>query len=156
MKNINKKHGLKYTRIYSIWCGIKTRCLNKNSKDYKKYGGRGIKICDEWKNDVGSFNKWAMSNGYKEKFSIDRIDVNGDYCPENCRWVDNFTQQRNKRNNVLVGYNGKLITAAECAECVGISSGAMANRIKRHPNDVRVFEKQWKDTKWKNQFTTTI
>lgn len=156
MKDVNKKHGLKYTRIYNIWSGIKSRCLNKNNKDYKRYGGRGIKICDEWKNDVNKFKEWAMLSGYKDNLTIDRIDNNYDYCPENCRWVDNIIQQRNKRNNVLVKYNGSVMTAAECSKYIGISSGAMANRIKRHPNDKRIFEKQWKDTKWKNQFTTII
>lgn len=111
MKNgINKKHNLGNTKIYNVWRGLKIRILNPNSKDYCEYGGRGITICDEWKNDFMSFYNWAISNGYEENkgLSIDRIDNNGNYCPENCRWVTQTIQCRNQRisKNNTSGYKG--------------------------------------------------
>ena len=107
---INRTHGLsaKHDRLYPLWKSIKYRCYNKNSKSYKDYGGRGIKMCDEWLNNPKAFCDWAINNGYKEDktdkgvnvLTIDRIDVNGDYCPENCRFVTNEVQARNKRDTI--------------------------------------------------------
>lgn len=90
-------HG--FTRLYRIWQAMKRRCDYEKNSNFKYYGGRGIAVCDEWQHDFASFRDWALSNGYKEDLSIDRIDVNGNYCPENCRWVSMAEQQRNKRNN---------------------------------------------------------
>jgi hypothetical protein len=109
-KEIHTKHGLKKSRLYRIWASIKDRTLNINTKVFNDYGGRGITICDEWKNDVKSFYDWAMSKGYEENkgLSIDRIDNDGNYCPENCRWVDSTIQNRNQRipKNNKTGYKG--------------------------------------------------
>lgn len=90
-------------RLYRVWLGMRQRCNNPNNNRYRLYGARGIKICKEWDN-YSNFRKWAYENGYDEKAprgkcTIDRIDVNGPYCPLNCRWVDSYTQNRNKRNN---------------------------------------------------------
>lgn len=98
----NTKHNLAYTRLYKVFRDMKTRCFNPRSKDYKNYGGRGITICDEWLNDFTSFYKWAYENGYDENApklacTIDRIDNDKGYFPENCRWVDIATQNRNRR-----------------------------------------------------------
>lgn len=93
----------KYPRIYKSWISMRSRCLNPNDKDFLHYGGRGIKICSEWA-DSKAFIDWALSNGYDDNLTIDRIDVDGDYCPKNCRWADAQTQERNKRvqrNNAL-------------------------------------------------------
>lgn len=106
----HKTHGLGYTRLYNIWNNIKNRTLNPKDKRYNYYGGRGITICDEWKNDVKSFYDWSILNGYEENksLSIDRIDNDGNYCPENCRWVTQTIQNRNRRirTNNTSGYKG--------------------------------------------------
>lgn len=86
-----------YPRIFKIWQGMRQRCNNPNDKDYKNYGKRGIKVCAEWDSSSETFVKWALQNGYSESLSIDRQDVNGDYCPENCRWATTVEQGRNKR-----------------------------------------------------------
>lgn len=99
-------HGLHNTRLYGIWSKMKSRCYNAHNKDYKDYGGRGIKICKEWQKDFINFYNWAMNNNYKKDLSIDRIDVNGDYCPKNCRWADAYTQASNKRNRNKFGCVG--------------------------------------------------
>ena len=92
------KHNLYKHPLYRIWSGIKTRCYNKNNKDYKNYGARNIKICEEWLNDPKVFIKWALKNGYKKELSIDRINNNGDYEPNNCKWSTAKEQANNKRD----------------------------------------------------------
>lgn len=95
-------HGLSDSRLYTVWCGVVARCENPAHKSYKNYGGRGIKICSEWRNDFTAFHDWALANGYDEnaprgQCTIDRIDVNGDYEPNNCRWVTQAEQMKNTR-----------------------------------------------------------
>lgn len=98
-------HGQSRTRLYTIWCDMKQRCLNKNQQVFKYYGERKISICDEWKNNFNSFYDWAMKNGYTDDLTIDRIDVNGNYEPSNCRWATMQQQRRNTRKNVFVEIN---------------------------------------------------
>ena len=132
-------HGLRRTRLYNIWTLMKNRCYNPNACNYNRYGSRGIKICDEWINDFKAFYDWSISHGYSDNLSIDRIDNNGNYEPSNCRWVDNKTQCRNIRRNVLVEYNGKMITLPEAAEITGIDLGALRSRYRNGDRGERLF-----------------
>lgn len=91
-KKINRKHGLYKKRIFTVWQGMKQRCLNKNKESYPRYGGRGITVCDEWIHSVDAFYNWAIANGYNDNLTIDRIDNDKGYYPENCQWV---TSQEN-------------------------------------------------------------
>lgn len=93
-------HGYSKSKLYKILNGMKNRCYNKNAYNYSYYGGRGITICDDWLNDFMTFYDWAINSGYKEGLSIDRIDVNGNYEPNNCRWKTSKQQCNNKRNNI--------------------------------------------------------
>lgn len=102
------KHGLSNTRIYSIYCGIKSRCNNENSPAYKNYGGRGIKMCEEWANDFMIFHDWALKNGYKEGLTIERIEVNKGYDPSNCCWKTKREQCYNRRDTIR--YKGKCLS----------------------------------------------
>lgn len=124
------KHGMTGTRIYEEWLGIKKRCNNENSKSYYRYGGRGIKICPEWENDFMSFYEWAIYNGYNDNLSIDRIDVNGDYCPENCRWVSMREQCKNKRTNIFIEHNGETKILSEWCKEYGVDVGRASQRYR--------------------------
>lgn len=104
----NKKHGMKSTRLYSLWNAMKTRCNNPNSKAYKHYGERGISVCKEWNNSFEAFRDWSFENGYTEGLSIDRIDNSKGYCPENCRWVPWAEQCNNRKTNVVIEYKGEV------------------------------------------------
>ena len=97
-----------YPRLYNTYIGMKMRCLNPNNTHYNSYGGRGITICDEWLNSFNSFKEWAFENGYEENLTIDRINVNGNYEPNNCRWTDMKTQANNKTNNKYLEYQGRV------------------------------------------------
>ena len=120
---------MRNTRAYKSWCEMKHRCDNSNFKDFNRYGGRGINYCSRW----NSFENFYEDMGDRpEGTSIDRIDTNGNYEPSNCRWATQKTQQRNRRNNRLLKYNGKLITMAEISETTGIQPSTIRSRINRH------------------------
>lgn len=110
-------------RIVRIWAGMHTRCYNKNVNFYKNYGGRGIKMCDEWigENGCRHFYEWAMKNGYADNLTIDRIDNNGNYEPSNCRWATVEEQSKNKRNSIKLLYKGKEVTIKELRRIFGVS-----------------------------------
>ena len=129
------------TRLFRIWQNIITRCTNINCSEFNIYGGRGITICDDWKNDFIAFKDWAINNGYSDNLSIDRIDVNGNYEPSNCRWADRKTQARNTRVNHFYTYKGETKTIAEWAEIKGIKYKCLWNRIKRNYPEEKIFER---------------
>lgn len=129
-KTINKK-------LYGVWVNINQRCLNPKNKDYKYYGARGIKVCDEWIADFENFYNWSISNGYKENkhLSIDRIDVNGNYEPSNCKWIPLKEQSKNRRNNVLITYKGETHCISEWARITGLSNKTIRYRLNRQKDN---------------------
>ena len=120
-RNHFETHGLSNTRLYTIWCGMKARCYKQSADSYGRYGKRGIVICEEWKNDFLTFYTWAVANGYGDTLEIDRIDVNGNYEPSNCRWVTRKIQANNTRTNHFVVVAGERMTIAQAAEKLGIN-----------------------------------
>lgn len=123
-------HGKRNTRIYRIWRNMLNRCECKSHTEYNRYGGRGITVCDEWK-DFITFYDWAMSHGYSDDLTIDRINVNGNYCPENCRWATTKEQSRNTRRNRILEYNGKSQCVADWESETGIPRTLIQQRIDR-------------------------
>lgn len=111
--------------------GMKQRCYNTKDSEYKNYGSRGIRICEDWLSNPDSFFEWGVSNGYKKGLTIDRIDVNKGYTPENCRWVTMAEQQSNKRTNIFVECKGRKVTLAEASRQIGVSESTIWMRIKR-------------------------
>jgi len=128
----NTTHGMsrqeKTYPVYVAWKSMFWRCENPNNKWYKDYGGRGITVCDEWRNPV-VFIDWALANGWRKGLSIDRIDNNGNYKPDNCHWVTRKENNRNKRNNHLITFNGKTQPMSQWAEETGINYSVLRDRI---------------------------
>ena len=128
-------------KLYCIWKTMRQRCNNSNSHDYKWYGAVGIKICEEW-NDAEKFIEWAEKAGYKKGLTIDRIDNNGDYCPENCRWITIQQQQMNKRNCLILEYKGQKHTITEWSEITGISRNIIYDRHHKKWEVGRILEQK--------------
>lgn len=133
MKTKKRKGEYVNERLYSIFHNMKSRCYLPTFSRYEYYGGRGIKICQEWlgKKGFDTFYDWAMSNGYADNLTIDRIDVNKDYCPENCRWVDRKAQNNNTRINHYYTHNGETKTVSQWAELYNIHRCVLNNRLRR-------------------------
>lgn len=125
----NYKHGLRHTVIYDAWRHIRSRCYRKTDKAYKNYGGRGITVCDEWINDPVAFYNWAVANGWRKGLSLDRIDNNKGYSPDNCRWTTRKIQNNNKRCTPHITYNGETHTIKEWSEITGIKYHTLFVRI---------------------------
>lgn len=117
------------TRLLDTYTNMKQRCYNKNAKSFTDYGGRGIKVCDEWFNDFQAFKEWALSNGYNDTLTIDRIDNNKGYSPNNCRWVDRKTQNRNRKNVKYYTINGDTHCLSEWCEILGLNYNRVYGRI---------------------------
>lgn len=117
--------------LYGAWKNMLNRCENPDNRNYHHYGGRGITVCDEW-HEFSNFIKWSDSVGGKPNgYSLDRIDNNGNYCPENCRWANTKTQSNNKRDNVVLTFNGQSKTLSEWSEITGIKRGVLQHRYQR-------------------------
>lgn len=114
---------------------MKKRCYNKHRKDFYEYGGRGITVCKEWFDDFMTFYDWSMSNGYNDNLTIDRIDNNKGYSPDNCRWVDIKTQSNNTRKNVYLSYNGETMTLAEWSRKLNINRNTLKARYRKGWSD---------------------
>lgn len=134
----NPVHNFSKTRIQRIYHSMIQRCYSKNHIHYYNYGGRGITVCDEWlgKDGLKTFAEWALKNGYNENLSIDRIDNNGNYSPNNCKWATPLEQQNNTRYNHKIEYNGEILSLSQMARKYNLSASTLSNRLKK-----------WKDVK---------
>lgn len=138
------KHGGSGERLYFVWGDMRSRCQNPKDISYSNYGSRGIKVCEEWENDYSAFRQWAIENGYDQNAkrgdcTLDRIDVNGDYCPDNCRWLNMSDQCANKRNTCVITYNGKTLTASEWSKATGIPRETIYSRYKAGWQPEKIF-----------------
>lgn len=124
--------GGKATRLYRIWIAMRKRCDNEKDIGYSYYGGRGIRVCDEWENDFVNFQTWSLSNGYAENLTIDRIDTNGNYCPENCRWSTKKEQATNRRSNKYLVIDGVKKTYTEWSLLIGRNRSYFTSYMQRH------------------------
>lgn len=129
VKEANSKHSLSQTRIYKIYKDIKKRCYNPKSSNYKIYGGKGVVMCEEWLNNFMNFYNWSIKNNYNDSLTIDRIDVNGNYEPSNCRWTTMKQQANNKTNNIYYEYNGEVFTGTQLSKKTGIKYNTIRSRI---------------------------
>lgn len=136
----NTTHGLSKTRLYKIWCGMKQRCYNKNDKRYNRYGKRDIKICDEWLKDFKKFYDWSIKNGYSDKLTIDRINNNGNYEPNNCRWITQHEQTRNYSRNIFLTYNGETLCLKDMAKKYNIPEYKLSRGLKKGYNIEEIFK----------------
>lgn len=127
----NTKHGCCGTRIYRIYNNMIVRCFNQNARSYQDYGGRGITVCDKWSHNFQAFYDWAMANGYADNLTLDRIDVNGNYEPLNCRWATKKEQANNTRRNRMITYNNKTQTIKQWADEYGINYPKLKDRINK-------------------------
>lgn len=127
----NRKHNMSKSRLYHIWSSIKQRTNNKNSKSYNDYGGRGIKVCKEWLNNFSCFYDWSIKNGYSDNLTIDRIDNNKGYYPENCRWATAKQQNSNRRNVMFYTFDNKTMTLIDWSIETGIKTQTLRNRLKQ-------------------------
>lgn len=138
--------------LYGVWCGMNSRCYCKTNHYYGVYGGKGIKVCHEWRSDYEAFKRWAEDNGYEHGLTIDRIDNRKGYSPENCRWVTTAQQNRNYSRNHNITYNGKTLCVTDWAKETGINKATILFRIKQGKPLEEVFiNKDGRATRWKKE-----
>ena len=130
-ENTQYSHGGYGTRLYHIWCGMKRRCFTKSNKDYPRYGGRGITVCEEWRDSFKAFSDWALANGYRWDLTIDRIDNDGPYAPWNCRWAANGMQANNRRCTIALTVGAETLPLAEWSRKTGVSLGTIYGRYRK-------------------------
>lgn len=147
----NKTHGETKTRLYNTWRSMKSRCYRKGYMFYHLYGGRGITVCDEWKNSYVAFRDWALKHGYSDKLTIDRIDVNGNYEPSNCRWVTQREQCSNKTVNRIVEYHGEKDIFLNMCRRLNVNEATIRSRMKNGYSFEEAVEKFNKTAPFKEQ-----
>jgi hypothetical protein len=125
-----KTHGESKTKLYGVWCAMRRRCYLKTTKDYKNYGARGIKVCDQWNEGYQSFKDWALQFGYVEGLTLERNDVNGDYTPDNCAWITKAEQAKNTRRSVMLTIEGETKPLTQWAEIHGMNKGTLGSRYR--------------------------
>lgn len=130
--NLNKTHGMSHTRLHYIWGNMKSRCYNPNNHFYKRYGGRGITVCDEWIDDFTAFVDWALSSGYDESLTIDRIDNDQSYFPDNCRWANKTEQANNRKSSRLFEMGGEIKSISEWCREYKKKSPTVAYRLRQN------------------------
>lgn len=121
----------RHNQLYQCWENIKKRCYYQKEPQYRYYGAKGVTVCKEWKNNYSEFKNWALKNGFKLGLTIDRINVNGNYCPENCRWITHREQCSNRTSNRILTFNGTAHTVTQWGEIIGIDSKTLFARLKR-------------------------
>lgn len=126
-----RTHGMTDTRLYYVWRQMKDRCYRPKNSHYYCYGAKNIAVCDEWRSDFKTFYDWAMSHGYEEGLTLDRIDNDGNYCPENCRWVPYIKQMQNTSRNVYLTYDGRTLCVSEWSRIMNINKATLESRIKK-------------------------
>ena len=147
MKKINGfYHGHSKERLHRIYNSMKGRCLNQNNYDYQYYGGKGVSVCDEWLRSYEKFKDWAMSNGYQEDLTLDRIDVNGNYEPSNCRWVSMKVQSNNKTVSVYITHHGETHTLKQWSEITGINYSTICKRYQKGKSPDEILKKKARKT----------
>ena len=124
-----ERHGDSHKRLYNIWHEMRRRCYSKSKKEYDSYGGRGIGMCDEWRNSYIAFRDWALANGYQDDLTIERMDVNQGYSPSNCTWIPFERQAYNKQNSFFIEYNGVRKTITEWSREVDIHRNTLTHRL---------------------------
>lgn len=126
------KHKLSHTKLWDTYYGMKSRCYDKTDKRYSDYGGRGIEICPEWLENFENFVSWSLKNGFDDNLQIDRIDNDSGYSPQNCRWISIKENCRNRRSNVMIEYQGKMITLVELSEILNIPYKTAYSKYRKY------------------------
>lgn len=134
-----ERHGKRYTKLYDTWCNMRRRCYDVKNKHYADYGNRGITVCDEWQEFIPFYN-WAIKNGYKEGLTIDRIDNDKGYNPENCRWATSIMQANNRRNVHLITYKGETLSLKQWCVKLGLNYSSIKRRYYNGWNIAEMFE----------------
>ena len=124
--NVNFRHGLHGSKLYEVWKTMKQRCSNPNNSHYNNYGARGISVCEEWAGGYKEFYDWAIENGYQQGLSIERMNNDGNYCPENCKWIPMSQQARNTRKNVFITVGGRTETQIEWSRITGVDNSRLS------------------------------
>lgn len=141
----NTKHGLEKHPLYSTWKNMKKRCNNPNASEYENYGGKGICVGEDWSNNFQSFYDWSIDNGWSKELTIDRIDTNGNYCPENCRWASIEVQMNNMTRNHYIEYEGNTYTLSTLAKHLNIPYNIVRYRLSNCKWNIEQLINYWND-----------